>query len=206
MAGDVDAGFKTYVNTEKPELNTYFINNLEFKDPYTGDMLDFVHMAVALNVYMYNATTFPHNMIDDDYSGWAGDLQTFINDLKKAQDTKGVLDEDLQAYADNLIGSSLLASTFNIGDMLADVDAVNLNTIDTKNNFYNSLYSYYSKASYNRYADFVDNLGGESSFKTKVTAKTTGEVLSPILQSGVTTKQKTVGRDSFIDFILMKTT
>ena len=98
--GEIDSEFIKYVNKENPNIQSYIYCNGEIdakyiKDPVTKELIDFTHFAATFGAYLFYtdpvitllgsiAKGYP-NMTDsqiNNLAGWAGDLQTFIqNDL-----------------------------------------------------------------------------------------------------------------------------
>ena len=145
ILGTIDEGFIDYVDGKGFDFGSGSMM-------VEGDKsIDFVHMMVVLNAYYLrgDTVTLLNNSVSSDYTGWAGDLITYLEDIYSYSVSNGVTDAfQLQEYSNNLIGS-YDASSFDSADMLADIDALiiykKFKKDDLKNNLYNVLYSYYIK-------------------------------------------------------------
>lgn len=165
VAGRIDTTFVQYVETNK--TSSLDINNLT--DPVTGENIDFVHEMASLNVYLKNATsTDPLKQ----YSCWAGDLCTLVNDVYNFYKNGTYTDAELKEQTKSLLGGN---SSFGLEDMLADVDAVNVSRliISSKGNLNEILYNYYYgsnsdkvKNRYSEFAAYLKTLGVSSSAET----------------------------------------
>lgn len=113
-SGEVDSDFIEYVDQKMPEIRNYLYSTDEndtkyIKDPISGGLIDFSHLAATSSAYlfdtsgfkMWGASTFfgyPNYSEDDidNLAGWAGDLQSMIQtDLLIYYD---------YTYGDNWIG------------------------------------------------------------------------------------------------------
>ena len=142
LLGDIESAFITYLE-EKENVPTF--KNEVLLDPITNKEIDFVHMIAPLNAYIKNGDTVM-SMINTDYSGWAGDLLTLLEEVTVYRTTNNITDNtQLQEYSNSLLGTNN-GSTFPTEDILADLDAKALYK-DSSNNinddFYGALCKYY---------------------------------------------------------------
>ena len=196
------------------------------KDATTGGYVDIPHFAATLNALRVNTielAEFAASFIGgggseeqvDDLAGWAGDLQSLIRDVQA--DSSFVKHNDIgQAYrsANKLIAQP--GTQFDHNDMLADIDAVNINAHIKGNNgllsanlkgYYNNTYDG-TKVS-TRYTSFLQNQFGTTD-KEQIRAYI-GEYLfedytTYILKKNATkhtpTYAEKVGlRDAFLNYI-----
>ena len=100
-------------------ITSFKEDDFRFKDPNNSAVLyDTLHFAATLNALLYNVIDpefIDFDSFIDDYAGWAGDVITFAQDVKKYSLT--------QEQADTLICSTN-ESYFTLADYYADVDAV----------------------------------------------------------------------------------
>jgi len=137
FAGKIATGFSTYVESNKTQ--TLFGTNDVFVDPVTGYDIDFVHQMATLNAYFYEDPD-----ISDAYTGWAGDLCTVLVQVQNYRDSGSYTEDEALAYAKSLIGSTGAGSTMGISDLLADVDAANINDLlSNGGSLSDTMYSYY---------------------------------------------------------------
>ena len=96
ISGKIDQKFIDYVNSNNPKIQEYlYSQNIEdnkyIKDPITGKLIDFTHLAATFSSYLHEASDFerwlgsilydvPYHSEDDlnNLMGWAGDLQSMI--------------------------------------------------------------------------------------------------------------------------------
>ena len=139
-------------------------------DPKTGNDIDFTHLAASLNAHYINDDSYATMPIE--LASWGGDLQTFLADIaNKVQATTN--HKKIEKVCNLYLASddNNFKSSFDIGDMLADVDAVNLsNSLKSSNNvsFYKEFFNYYENGKcYSRYTKFLNSYGKEN-FKEKI--------------------------------------
>ena len=124
LLGAIDGDFVDYVDEN---YDLYLTDDDVIDDPTTHKEVDFVHLMVVLNVYYkYGDTASMSGVsVSSDYSGWAGDLLTFLSDMYTYRSTHDVTDELYLNYATMMLGTST-DSSFNSADMYADLDALNI--------------------------------------------------------------------------------
>lgn len=95
-SGKIDDKFIKYVNEKNPNIKNYLYsqdsNDTKYiKDPITGELIDFTHLAATFSAYLFDTSGFkmwvgstfkdtPKYTEDDinNLAGWAGDLQSMI--------------------------------------------------------------------------------------------------------------------------------
>jgi hypothetical protein len=161
-----DPAMVAYINSKDPSVLKYFteFNTLAFRPP--GGVVDFLHFTATL--CGQDSLVAMLSLL----SGWAGDLQSMIYDLKR--DTWNYPEKDKSAAAYGLIASTSGNSHFPIADMHADIDAVNVSRLYRYDRLSDRLIDYYSKQVNKRYKLFVDGSGGLNSLK-----KTAEEFMYP---------------------------
>ena len=167
-----DDKFVKYLNMKDKTCLEYFqkMDEHPIFDVY-GNEIDFLHLIATLSG-QYNKSS--HFFIDEDLSGWLGDLQSFIYDLKIA--TYGT-NKDLKDTALKLIATG--DTKFDSTDMFADIDAKNISCIyDTNNLLSHTIEDYYQKYTSKRFNLFINNSGGIDSIKEKA-KKYTSQSLNP---------------------------
>ena len=142
-----------------------------FLDPSNNE-IDMHHMFATLSG-QYNTSFIGKNVIsiDKELSGWAGDLQTFIYDVKV---NSYIDDKTPQEVASDLITTK--DSYFSLSDMLADIDAENIYSMYLpKMKLSEMLEDYYNNGYYKkRYTIFVERHGGLENLKKQVDKYTYG--------------------------------
>ncbi len=218
VAGKVDNKFVNYVQNSNSDLAKYFSGNVYIVDPGSNEKIEITHFAATLNALLYDTTWSDagikllagENNIDN-LAGWAGDLQTLVKDVLK--DTNKSNDyKKLYSSAINLMGNS--TSSFSMTDLLADVDAVNINKLLGSSSINSAIRNYYTYGSTDkRYTTFVQNIAGGTKKKelNSLAGKYTDDwfvwpakkwpLLSGVDVSG---NQSKAVRDLFTDFIWTK--
>ncbi len=178
VAGFVNSDFSQYLSSRKGYLSFYG-DDVYMKDDTTGGYVDIPHLAATLNALQFNTAKVAEAVASfmggggseqqvDDLAGWAGDLQSLIASLQKKLSPRDANDYG-KAYTTvkDLIGNDDYA--FGSSDMLADIDAVNINAHIKENNdllsanlkgYYNNTYS--GTRVKTRYTSFLQNQFGTS--------------------------------------------
>lgn len=115
-AGKENVGFTNFVNDENPSLNSLRNYNL-FETPYMNEKSQFVHMIGAINMAYCGF---------GELGSWAGDLVQMTGNLKN----RYKINDDLNEAAKSLLCGN---SQFTKEEMLADIDAININTMLSEN-------------------------------------------------------------------------
>jgi hypothetical protein len=155
IAGITYSDIAVYVKYEVPTLLDYFSTKKTLVTP-GGSTIDIAHFMVTLSGQYYY-TSFDTVQL----SGWAGDLQSVIYDLKR--ETWKSPEKDKKAIAKILCGSTStsMGSHFKLRDMIADVDARNISQqYSTSTRLSTMLTNYYSGNESQRYSIFVNSYGG----------------------------------------------
>ncbi len=168
VAGNIEQGFINYVNNKNGLMNVMFSGHRTcsagaFLYDADGNEIDFYHMCATLNGLKYNSTIFDSyeallpEIYIDDLCGWAGDLQQVsIQILKQTNYSDNYY--EIYEKALELIGHpDQNFSEFCLSDLLADMDAANINYYSVQ--ISDAIKSYYSqnilKPYRTRFTDFV---------------------------------------------------
>lgn len=143
----------------------------EFSDPISGEPIDFIHMMASLDsVYTNIDMEDDIEMFVDYLAGWAGDLLTFLPDYLDEIDKGTMENSEYKVFIKSTLGSGV-KSHFSGDDLLADIDAININTILKSDNLLLSegiIWYYNSRALKSRYSSFVNSFGSEEEFNLAV--------------------------------------
>ncbi|WP_137143862.1 hypothetical protein [Ethanoligenens harbinense] len=163
----------SYINSTSTykDLQYYFTNDpIVLTDSFTGAQIDATHMFATLHVLVHDTVpgeaswlpaTFGEPIIDD-LGGWAGDLETFQQDVIDRSSNPN----DFQANYNIAIAflRQDTGSRFSMPDLYADADALNINT--DLNQFNNSLsdafLNYYGAKAKKRYTSFTEKRFGSN--------------------------------------------
>lgn len=224
VAGTIDTGFTDYVAGTKGYLNFY--GDVYLKDTTSGGKVDIPHLAATLNALQYNTAgimEFGASFAGaggseeqiDNLAGWAGDLQTLIKDLHEDGSVRNRND-----YGQNYAAVSRLIATdgtmFSHKDMLADIDAVNIDAhLDYNNGSLSSNFKGYYNNTYQgtkvstRYTSFLTNAFGTTNKET--IRKYVGDYLyedsltllmnRKKIYDNVTDAEKRALRDGFLNYV-----
>lgn len=163
VAGALDRGYINYVISKSTYLKDYFKKDITVFDPKTKQEVDFVHWAATLNAMLYNTewedmgiyALMPEEHINN-LAGWAGDLQTLALDVLKETDYTNDY-HILREKTLDFMGKE--DYTFSFDDLLADIDAVNMNELLKNEPLLHKLYKkYYTIGTATRFSDFVGNV------------------------------------------------
>lgn len=216
----IDTGFVEYVKNENPELYAYFETKPDFYANDRGETGDLYHLAATATGYIYNSDLgdgFELGIMPEyhlnNLSGWAGDLQTAMNDAMEIADNSDDYDE-FKTTMRNLIGYDAAVNdiyageshTFDIDDVYADTDAYNLYKIlKAGKTMEEALDSYYKTGYLKRYSKFT-NYWDEATIKEKTFVYTQNKYLLvfswPLLKYTFNIYQSLAARDAFAEFLL----
>lgn len=144
IAGEIDTDFMSHIQNNYPSVYNYFIcdsnhmqNNdyiIMIPDTSTTGYIDVLHLAATLNRYYYTGETtlvgIPTlGLVEeevDDLAGWAGDLQSLIDDYFEAEHDHTTEPAVYNTFYP-MIGSNNYHCSFT--DIITDMDACNLRLI-----------------------------------------------------------------------------
>ncbi|EJP21470.1 von Willebrand factor type A domain protein [Peptostreptococcaceae bacterium AS15] len=231
--GNIDTKFVDYVKSQDEELYKYFATKKEIYANKQFETLDVYHMAATMTGLIYNtdsldAPYFKENSnffsaliksntpqgIVNNLSGWAGDLQTLMRDLKdRIYIKKEAIDistyENFYFYLKNMLLSKKYS--FSKEDMYADIDAYNINNKLKKKSIKEVFEKHYSEGYKKRFTNFLgtknkDKLRDEVYFYTYqycIIKMNNFNTKWPLLgKYNYKTKQSKAARDVFVDFII----
>ncbi len=155
--------FRDYINSKNPSILN-FLRYYKLQDANENE-IDFLHLLVTLGAERFGR-------VDANLAGWAGDLQSFIRDLKLVTHGQELTKDGLFATACDIIShydnyrEHFNDPKFPIADLLADLDAKNIACRYDKNKYLSYvLKDYYTNYCKSRFDDFVSNMGGEENLK-----------------------------------------
>ena len=164
-AGDDYSEICEEVRKKYPEAVEYFTGYI-FTDKGSNN-IDFIHEMATLSSYRHF-----HLGVDNELAGWAGDLQSFIYDIKV--NTYG-LDIDIYDKALSIIATQK-STYFREEDFIADIDAENIFYLyDSDMLLSDVLYDYYTNRYLDRYKIFIAHYGGLDSLEQKTNEFTSGD-------------------------------
>ena len=162
-----------YIDSADSSIMDFFKNesNATFEDP-SGNNIDFLHLMATLSG-QYNTSKIGKKLINKKLSGWAGDLQSLIYNLKL--ETYGT-SKDLNETAYSIIAKD--GTYFSSEDMVSDIDAENIYNLYSKHDDLSyMLDNYYKEYSNRRYNIFVEGYGSIEELQDEVDEFTSGDEL-----------------------------
>lgn len=172
-AGDYPTDFPQYLENHDSEMVNYFKRNKEIMVTDTDcNKMEMSHFVASLDGLLYGAP------IQKEWCAWAGDLATALVNLhsQKYKDSYTLDDyNDLKEYAKNrLIGVKKdevpNSTSFDILDLLGDVDAINISNIYNKGgkSIDSIMNEYYGGDGVkNRFKIFLNYYGGVDGLRQK---------------------------------------
>lgn len=216
----IDDGFVEYVKKENAELYKYFENKSDFYATSDGKTGDLYHLAATATGYIYNSNYedgFKFGLIPEyhlnNLSGWAGDLQTAMNNASKITNNSNDYDIFKETMR-NLIGYDASVSdiyseyehSFDIDDVFADTDAYNLYILlKSGETVEEALNNYYKTGYLKRYCEFT-NYWSESKIKDTTYIYTKNKYMGliqwPLFEYDFKKEQSEAARDAFAEFLI----
>ncbi len=216
----IDNGFVEYVKERNAELYKYFASTSDYYANEKKEVGDLYHLAATITGMVYESSFssglefgFMPDAYIDDLAGWAGDLQTAMNDAITI--TKYNQDYDIFKVAMiNLIGYNpavddtyiYVSHTFDLDDMYADVDAVNLfRLLKADDSIKTVLHGYFGSAYQKRYTSFINGVG-ENRLKRQIYVYTKNDFAFgrkwPLFKYDFEKQASKAARDAFAEFLL----
>ncbi|WP_242631549.1 RHS repeat-associated core domain-containing protein [Sedimentibacter sp. zth1] len=223
--GKIDYDFINYVETQNPKVAEYFKHASDGNSMFITDAdynkIEITHLAATLTGLIYKsnlndgyntktklASKFMPEYHIDDLSGWAGDLQTLMLEIKvKTSNSNNSI--EISNEFNKLIGND--NSSFSMTDLYADVDAVNIyQKINPSTSIALLMKKFYNQIpnSRFRFTNFVTNLVGSdnrNSFREKVNKYTNDSYYGigwPLLKGEKFTYNQSITiRNNYINFI-----
>lgn len=119
LAGDC-VEFSEFIKNEDNNQAALDLQKTKFfHDPVTGEEIDFTHLMATLNTYLNQDLIYQLYPEVGDIGGWAGDCIQLAAEAKKAQ----VQEQELESFMNGRLG---VTGKFGMGDILADIDALNI--------------------------------------------------------------------------------
>ena len=230
--GKIDTKFVDYVKSKDEELYKYFSTKKDIYANKQFETLDVYHMAATMTGLMYDT-----NILDTEYfaedsgffsgilnsqtpdyiinnlSGWAGDIQTLMNDtIVKIRNEHGN-DYYVPTYSEFYHTFSALLGdknySFSSDDIFADVDAYNIYR-ELTNKYKDedmilAFTSYYSKGYKKRFTIFTEKMS-DTLFKNTVYTYTQEKFLGlkkwSLIKNEFNDDHSRAARDVFVKFII----
>ncbi len=207
-ANAIDKEFVDYVLDNDSELYNYFSETKSFYVNESGELGDLYHMCATLTGHIYKSSFFdgikfgvmPEYHIDN-LSGWAGDLQTLINDTYCEIGENCSYDEFYNTFY-NLIGKK----SFSMPDMYADIDAYNIYKLLFDYSIEDALQIYYQRGYNKRFSEFT-NYWSKDMITELVSIYTNNDYIIiqwPLLEFNVKETHSKAACDAFVDFLMEK--
>lgn len=216
----IDTGFVNYVKAKDIKLYEYFESKTDYYATATGETGDLYHLAATATGNIYNSDygdgvefglMLEYHL--NNLSGWAGDLQTAMNDAMVITNKSNDYNVFKEAMS-NLIGYNAevndvysgYSHTFDMDDVYADTDAYNVYKLLKKGKTMEAALDNYYKGGYKkRYTEFTNNW---SEAKVKDTTyiytknKYMGVIRWPLFNYDFKANQSKAARDAFAEFVL----
>ena len=229
--GKIDYKFVNDIKTKDRSLYEYFANMGRIFANDKFEYLDTYHMGATMTGLIYTTSSIDAEYFDeslikglilsntpesifDDLSGWAGDLQTLMNNtmevIRKEQKLKGntnfdnyipTYDEFYHTFS-RLLGDKNYS--FSSDDIFADIDAYNIAKELENKDIKSAFTSYYSKGYKKRFTNFLEN-SNENELKKRVylyTKETYFGVKWFLLKYKFNDNHSRAARDVFVNFII----
>lgn len=206
VAGPVDSNFTKYLSDNNFDINKF--KDMKYRATDDGEYASVVHFAAALAAHLYNTDSIVNlfGYEEDEFNnlaGWAGDLQTLINNNLLKQISNQSDYQEVYNKMSELIGKS--GTYFDSDDLYADIDAINIYRIMSSSKTIESvLNTYFSSRYKNRFYYFISALTSDNSydeFNSVILKYTEYSSYWELLEKSYS---KTVGRaaaDAFTDYI-----
>lgn len=222
-AGCIDDRFVSFVLEKDLDLYEYFENTTEFYANEQGEVGDLYHMAATLTAYIYDSKKYsgdirfkiiPEKHINN-LAGWAGDLQTAMNNAMELSENKARYVE-FKSIMKNLIGYDKKISdviyedgkhSFDMVDVYADTDAYNIyKMLFVGGDLEWSLLEYYDSGYLKRFSEFT-NYGDEAIINSTVFTYTLYTFFFykwPLFEEDkkINLIQSIAARDAFVEFLM----
>ena len=153
--GKVDESFVNYVKNRNLELHNYFNHSKEWLIAISQyEKIDITHWAATYNGIIHNSAALIYEDEVDDLCGWGGDLRSSVpiimRDVSYSDDYNTVYNATY-----NYIGTG---GNFNMPDLLADVDAYNIDNMPNSMTIVDKLVDYYYNNGHTkRFTSFIGN-------------------------------------------------
>jgi len=137
--------------------------NIKMFDPDTWIELDFHHMMATISGLYYKRNfIYEYGGEIDDLAGWLGDLRTLASDIYKKLNKSGDLTREkvIEETKKAILNPNPNSSSFSYVDLLADVDAVNIEKLMATMSLSAALSLYYESGYNTRFSSFVKNVFG----------------------------------------------
>ena len=235
VGGKIDYKFVTDIARKYEKIYTYFVYKKNIYANKKFEDVDLYHMAATMNSLLYGTdgrdseafeerlskfkaflvSEFAFEDIINDLSGWAGDLQTLMNNtmevIREEQKSKGnknsnkyipTYDEFYHTFS-RLLGDKKYS--FGSDDIFADADAYNIFKELKNKDLKSAFTSYYSKGYKKRFTNFL-KYSSKNELKKRVYLYTKEKYLDkvkwPLLDYEFNDNHSKAARDAFVNFMI----
>ncbi len=215
----IDKIFVSYVLNNDLSLYNYFANTSNYYVNANGDVGDLYHLAATITGYIYKSDcsfelkfgVMPEYHINN-LSGWAGDLQTAMNNAMDITNKSNNYDEfkttmlNLIVYNENVNDIyNGYEHSFDIDDVYADTDAYNIYKLLLECSLTNALEYYFQRGFNERFSKFTnywskDKISEVTYIYTK--NKYFGIIRWPLFDYDFNETQSKAARDAFVEFLM----
>ncbi len=168
VGGEVDRTFVKTVKKEARELYDYFAETTHIDANPQGEKVDLYHMAATMSALFYKTDALDGEFTQlkrmigyqfmpeaylDDMAGWAGDLQTLMNEVDNSPEAHETYDEFRRVFQSKL---AMPGTCFSLEDMYADVDAYNIYVLAEQGTLAQAFSDYYETGYQTRFTTFTE--------------------------------------------------
>ncbi len=228
IGGEVDRDFVRMIKREAGELYDYFSHTHCLYANQQGEKIDLRHMGAVLSALFYHSTwrdgkkqsikkAIAYQLMPETYlndlAGWAGDLQTLMNEVDNSRERHETYDDFLLMFQDKL---GKKKTCFSMSDLYADVDAYNIANLNEYKTLQEAFQWYYEEGYHTRFSDFMGGVSQEQ-LKKRVSVFTKERfwgqrfplfIENDAAQDGkihtYSKEQSQAARDGFVQFVMRR--
>ncbi len=226
VGGEVDRTFVKAVKNEARKLYDYFAETKYIAANPQGGKVDLYHMAATMSAYFYETDALDGKLTQikrmlgyqfmpeaylNDMAGWAGDLQTLMNEVDNSSEPHGTYEEFRHVFQSKL---AVDGTCFSLEDMYADVDAYNVYVLSESRTLAQAFSDYYETGYRKRFTRFTESRS-QKEMEDRVEIFTKERFLGnrfPLFEENdakadgilhsYTKEQSAAARDSFVEYIM----
>ncbi len=226
VGGEIDRTFVKTVKKEAKPLYDYFAETKYIDANPQGEKIDLYHMAATMSALFYKTDAldgktahvkrllgyqFMPEAYLDDMAGWAGDLQTLMNEVDNSPEPHTTYEEFRGIFQRKL---AMPGTCFSLEDMYADIDAYNIYVQAENGSLTQAFKDYYEKGYQRRFTNFTE-CRNRKEIKDRVEIFTKNTFLGnrfPIFEENeaevdglvhsYTKEQSAAARDGFVEYIM----
>lgn len=168
VGGKFDKKFKRDIKKNNTDLFNYFKNTPYIYADKNGNTVDVYHMAATMcGLYHKTSGSDSDGFVDfvqyqfmpeyhyDNLCGWAGDLQTLMNDADKSDKEKEKSYDEFKKRLDKKFLTS--SSSFSSDDLYADTDGYNIYKLNKCKSLEEAFKAYYGTGYEARFLQFTNS-------------------------------------------------